>query len=303
MRVLAAVILVTLTLGGCGGVPARGVAASTSTAVIPPPALTSSALRTPVPRPTASPAVTPNPRISRPAGDPHEGVVTYVYRYLVPLEKLISGSEPASPRGRSPYGFALAAYTQPDEWGDVDIITMLNDGTRVAKEQSGRLVSATPYDLARGQKVAFWGSVAESYPGQGLAEFVLNKDEKAVDLTPPQRPDTIYSLRPDEAGETCPQDAISVEILLSDAMRDDGFADMSKIELQLDGRDITDRLTVLGTADSPQSLLHLHYQKRLDLGRHRVALTYRNEDGDVRTYRWRFMAERTLELGGARFEC
>lgn len=301
--VLAALILVALTLGGCGSVPTRGVAVSTSTTVTPLPVPTRISLRTPVASQTASAAVTPRPPIVTPSGDPYEGVVTRVYRNLTPLKKLINGSEPTSPKGHAPYGFALATYAPPDEWGDVDITTMLNDGARIAKEQDGRLVAASPYDLARGQKVAFWGVVAESYPGQGQADFVLIKDEGPVDLTPPQRPKAIYSLGPNEEGEMCPQTALSVELLLNNAMREEGFVDMSKIKLEIDGKDVTGEAEVLGTADRPQSMLRLLYKERLDLGHHEAVLTYRDKDGEVRTYQWEFSVVREIELGGATAPC
>ncbi len=145
--------------------------------------------------------------------------------------------------------------------------------------------------------------MAESFPGQGYATFLLIKDEKSVRLAPARRPDVIASLWPAEGGEICPQYGVAVELRLNDAMRKDGFADTSKLKLELDGKDVTGKAKLQGTTDMPQSMLHLSYRARLRLGSYKATLTYRGQGGDVRTYTWKFRAEKTYELGGARSDC
>ncbi len=295
-----AFILAALLLTACAGSPASRDRTSSWSATAPAffATIEQASNTNPSNRASATPAVL----IAKPSGPATEGVVTDVHRYVASLDRLISGKEPTIPNGPPPFGFFLDS--SPRTFGQgMETNVLLDRNTRIARKRGGRLVPATAYDLELGQHVAFWGPVAESYPGHGHATFVLIKDEKRVGLAPARRPDAIHFLAPAEGGETCPQHALLVELLLNDAMREDGFADPSKVKLELDGRDVTSKAKLQGTVDMPQSMLQLSYQARLQLGPHKATLTYRDPGGDVRTYTWRFNAEKTFELGGARSDC
>lgn len=139
LKEFTAIIMVVLTLSACTGSPASGDRPSIWGATTP--ASTTAIKRASGANLPTMTSATPDALIATPTGTPHEGVVTDIYRYVVPLDRLISGKEPTSPKGPPPFGFFLDPNPKTFRQG-METSVSLGRSTRIAKEQRGRLVPA-----------------------------------------------------------------------------------------------------------------------------------------------------------------
>lgn len=180
----------------------------------------------------------------------------------------------------------------PTDWFDVDDNVSLKPGTTIVKEDEGQLVRATARDLVRGKQVKWWGTLAASFPELGEADYILIEEGDPLRLGPSSRPDAIHSLEPNEHGETCRAAQLYVTFNLNDSMRKDGLADLSKVALWVDGKDVTRLAEARGTISLPQSLLSLLYRGEMKVGVHTATVWYRDDQGKPRSYTWSFTVKR-----------
>ena len=93
----------------------------------------------------------------------------------------------------------------------------------------------------------------------------------------------IATLFPPDGAQTCPRPPVGVDLVLSDALRQDGSFDPSTVALFLDGRDVTAAAVVREAQTYPASRASILFVPPTDLalGVHDAAITYPGPGGAV----------------------
>ena len=105
----------------------------------------------------------------------------------------------------------------------------------------------------------------------------------------PRRPAEILGVRPVPGSRVCQRPQIAVDFIVTESMLSAAGLDIARLELRLDGRDVTGQAKVGGTLTHPARRAFLVYTPgvRLRVGVHRVNFTY-PLGAQRKTYAWSF---------------
>ena len=105
----------------------------------------------------------------------------------------------------------------------------------------------------------------------------------------PRRPAEILGVRPVPGSRVCQRPQIAVDFIVTESMLSTAGLDITRLELRLDGRDVTGQAKAGGTLTHPAKRAFLVYTPgvRLRVGVHRVTFTY-PLGAQRKIYEWSF---------------